>query len=72
MAFRTFFLKTVVKADNSYWYIIKDIIIWWQEDISLFVCGKSNVCKQAETWFLPQECEVQLIILKLTWCINGQ
>ena len=38
MAFRTFFLKTVVKADNSYWYIIKDIIIWWQEDISLFVC----------------------------------
>lgn len=38
MAFRTFFLKTVGTADDSYWYIIKDIIIWWQEDMNLFVC----------------------------------
>ena len=34
MAFRTFFLQTVGTADDSYWYIIKDIIIWWQEDMN--------------------------------------
>ena len=33
-----FFLLTVGTADDSYWYIIKDIIIWWQEDMNLFVC----------------------------------
>ena len=42
--------------------------------MNLFVClsAKSNAHKQAVTWFLPQECKIQLIILKLTWCIDGQ